>query len=511
VDGAFTAQATISVNPGVTSYATRLTGMPNDKYGLTKSLSVMPGDTVEMEVYAKYLDNNTNNWTEALTTLMTQIAQGTAPSGTFIDGGAPGSIDGTTFPFIGVLPRTGETGTGPKAYLNYMIFDKNFVFKTGGFKRLSELPKENGTDVPHEKLAFEGAERIIVKEPGYVYIYLSNENDTPVEVYFDDFKVKHSKGPIVSSQDYYPFGLAYNSYQRENSIQQPHQYNGKEIQDELNLQWMDYGTRMYDAQIGRWHVKDPLADLFPEWSPYSYAYDNPIRFTDPLGMANEDEVKKDEDKENQAKKECNCGGEEVYREEYTDKDGVKHLDIYYASANSSESNDSGGGGGNFGSGFGDLLNGTKIEREVQQGSNKISLASSSQQQIINQLVNAIYDAKKNKTSTIDLANYFKEYSLSIKDRKRVFAMLGFGFTVQGVIKIRNGGPGIKAVVNIALSQFHSVIPSTPDGSQDMGQDATGIYQFFNYNYEGTKQDNALLIKGYLPTDQDYERFNNFIW
>ncbi len=206
-DGGFTAQATVSVNPGITSYATRLTGMPNDKYGLAKSLSVMPGDTVEMEVYAKYLDNNTNNWTEALTTLMTQIAQGTAPSGTFIDGGAPGSIDGTTFPFIGVLPRTGETGTGPKAYLNYMIFDKNFVSKTGGFKRLSDLPKENGTDVPHEKLAFEGAERIIVKEPGYVYIYLSNENDTPVEVYFDDFKVKPSKGPIVSSQDYYSFGL----------------------------------------------------------------------------------------------------------------------------------------------------------------------------------------------------------------------------------------------------------------------------------------------------------------
>ncbi|WP_276374884.1 Ig-like domain-containing protein [Chryseolinea sp. H1M3-3] len=346
-EGSFTAQATISVNPGVTSYATRLTGMPNDKYGLAKSLSVMPGDTVEMEVYAKYLDNNTNNWTEALTTLMTQIAQGTAPSGTFIDGGAPGSIDGTTFPFIGVLPRTGETGTGPKAYLNYMIFDKNFVFKTGGFKRLSDLPKENGTDVAHEKLAFEGAERIIVKEPGYVYIYLSNENDTPVEVYFDDFKVKHSKGPIVSSQDYYPFGLAFNAYQRENSIQQPHQYNGKEIQDELNLQWMDYGARMYDAQIGRWHVVDPLSDAFASWNPYAYAYNNPIRFVDPFGMSNDDKTKK----------ECNCSGEEVYRTEYVGKDGKKHIDIYYASGNSGNEGQNGGGntGGGPGFGFSDLL------------------------------------------------------------------------------------------------------------------------------------------------------------
>jgi RHS repeat-associated protein len=247
-----------------------------------------------------------------------------------------------------------------------MIFDKNFVFKTGGFKRLSDLPKENGTDVAHEKLAFEGAERIIVKEPGYVYIYLSNENDTPVEVYFDDFRVRHRKGPIVSSQDYYPFGLTFNSYQRENSIQQPYQYNGKEIQDELNLQWMDYGARMYDAQIGRWHVVDPLSLLFADWSPYTYAYNNPTRYTDPYGMANEDEVKKDEEKEKQAKKDCDCGGEEVYREEYTGKDGKKHVDIYYASANSGgkEGNEEGNkssSGENVGGGF--VVNGYNPESQ----------------------------------------------------------------------------------------------------------------------------------------------------
>ena len=271
-------------NGASTGYAQRLNGTATEKFGLAKSISVMPGDTVSVEVYAKYVDTNTANWTAALNSLMSQIGSG--EPGVVVDGANYASST-TSFPFAGLLDTGGSSSNGPKAYLNWLVFDRDYNLQLNGtgYMRMSDAAKEYGQDVAHERLY---SPEVIIKEPGYVYIYLSNEEPeaSPVEVYFDELKVTHIKSPVVQMDNYYPFGLTFNSYSRESSVPNQYLYNGKERQDELDLGWLDYGARMYMPELGRWAVVDPLTEMTNNWSPYAYAFNSPIYYIDPSGMLN---------------------------------------------------------------------------------------------------------------------------------------------------------------------------------------------------------------------------------
>ncbi len=67
---------------GVTAYSERLSGSVNENTGIARSISVMPGDTINLTAYAKYVDPNNTNNTVALTQFLAQVVAGTASAGT---------------------------------------------------------------------------------------------------------------------------------------------------------------------------------------------------------------------------------------------------------------------------------------------------------------------------------------------------------------------------------------------------------------------------------------------
>ena len=265
-------------------FSQRLSGNDQEKIGLTRSISVMPGDKLSIEVFAKYYQPIPND-PSAFGQLMYNIINSLAvPAGTIIDGAGYALSANNSLPFVDGLNKSGGDPAAPKAYLNWIVFNRDYIpnMDKSGFKRITANSKEDGTDVDHAWLKPDG--EIVIDEPGFVYIWLSNENETPVEVYFDDFKVEHTKSPVIQQEEYYPFGLSFNQYNRESSVSNEYKYNGKELQDELNLGWLDYGARMSIPEIGRWISADPLADERWSFTPYNFVQNNPLIRVDQDGM-----------------------------------------------------------------------------------------------------------------------------------------------------------------------------------------------------------------------------------
>ncbi len=139
---------------------------------------------------------------------------------------------------------------------------------------------------------FSQPEGYVANEGGvFKYIYQYKDHLGNVRLSYKDVNGDGivTTNEIVEESNYYPFGLKHKGYNVVynpvgNEVAQKLMYNGKEFQDELGLNMYDYGARNYDPAIGRWMNIDPLAETSRRWSPYNYAYDNPVYFVDPDGM-----------------------------------------------------------------------------------------------------------------------------------------------------------------------------------------------------------------------------------
>ena len=107
---------------------------------------------------------------------------------------------------------------------------------------------------------------------------------------------------VTQESHYYPFGMNHDGpWYATVAPENKYLYNGKELSADYEINLYEYGARWYGPAVGRFTGVDPLAEKAPSWTPYRYAFDNPLIFLDPDGMFEDRDAAKQYAKDNEIK------------------------------------------------------------------------------------------------------------------------------------------------------------------------------------------------------------------
>jgi RHS repeat-associated protein len=264
-------------------------GDPNRIVGSSLLVHVMAGDKVGMNVSTLFNDYDAVNDEPVdagtvLNSIITTLTGGV--------GGFEGSESHNTkivesvfnpenYSSLDGLIQSATDVSKPKAYLNYALFDERMQLvgeMSGAFQATGNGDWALiGTSAPIE-----------VPTNGYLAVYLSNTSKT--DVYYDQLAISISHGNLLQENHYYPHGLPIfglgSTTTDANYRENREKYQSNEYVTDQNLNWMSFGARQYDPQIGRFLSVDPLADQGGQdmYSPYAAMGNQPESCIDPNGL-----------------------------------------------------------------------------------------------------------------------------------------------------------------------------------------------------------------------------------
>lgn len=123
----------------------------------------------------------------------------------------------------------------------------------------------------------------------YEYVYQYKDHLQNVRLSYSDIDKNgliNSNTEILDENNYYIFGLKHKGYNNVitsngNSVAKKFKYNGKELEESLNLNLYEMDVRFYDPSIARWNAVDPVTHY--SLSTYNAFDNNPIFYADPSG------------------------------------------------------------------------------------------------------------------------------------------------------------------------------------------------------------------------------------
>jgi RHS repeat-associated protein len=182
----------------------------------------------------------------------------------------------------------GAYGTGEEAKIFAHLWEYYMTGAFGeeivqykGFQTSADVGIDAGRRVYLGAYRYRAGGELLIHPDGTKEVNFTDNNGSVRLVVHSDGSKQHF--------DYKPFGdtlwTSSGSMNRDN-------FDGSTYDSESDLQML--GFRMYDNETGRFTTPDLLWSAFPAQTPYHYAYNSPLTYRDPTGLAPEKEKEGEE-------------------------------------------------------------------------------------------------------------------------------------------------------------------------------------------------------------------------